>query len=107
MNNTRRSGTATLQTDRRVRGVRDLRDLGARGLYAVAEWITHCLVVAAILVGIRLLHGLLKLLWGEEELVFFGVIQAHELMLAADFFVLIGILTLGVACVIRAYRGEQ
>ena len=75
-----------------------------RAFYAILDWLAHCLVVATILIGMRCLRYLFEFLWHGEEVKFFGYISVDELFLAADFFLLAGILIVGIFCVINAYR---
>lgn len=74
---------------------------------AVIEWLSHCLIVAAILAGMRGLQVLVHWLWGDEELMFLGLVPLEHLFHTADFLLLAAVLTLGIACVVRAYRGRK
>lgn len=82
-----------------------LRKSGKRSLVAIGEWISHCIVVAAILVGMWLLHGLSNLLWRGQAISFLGLFSLDELFATADFILLCLILLLGIGCVSKAYRG--
>lgn len=77
-----------------------------KSTYAIIEWFAHCLVVGSILVGMRLLHWLMEYLWQGKTLLFFDSITPDQVFQTADFCLLVGILTLGVACVVNAYRGK-
>lgn len=81
-----------------------IRGIFSRSSVAIVEWCAHCVIVGAILLGIRLLHILIDFLWDGEEVTFFQVISLDELVFAFDFFLLVGILLLGVGAVIKAYR---
>ncbi|MBE0557059.1 MAG: hypothetical protein IH628_07480, partial [Proteobacteria bacterium] len=52
------------------------KDIFYRALKAIIVWTAHCLVVAVILIGIRLLNIFIEFLWGEKRLKFFGFINA-------------------------------
>jgi hypothetical protein len=76
-----------------------------RAILAAIEWISHCAVVVVILLGIRGLEELVHWLWPGKEMSFLGLMTLADLFSAADFILLCSILMLGIACVIRAYRG--
>ena len=83
---------------------RFLRQTLLRTLRAVTEWICHCFLICVVLLGIRGCYFVLEGLWAPEPLIFFGKLPATQLLAAADFFALLGLLVLGVGCVVRAYR---
>jgi hypothetical protein len=77
-----------------------------RAVWAIIEWLSHCSVVIVILLGMRGIEALVHWLWPAEALSFLGLITLGELFSTADFILLCSILVLGIACVVRAYRGE-
>jgi hypothetical protein len=76
-----------------------------RAAWAAIEWISHCSVVVVILLGMRGIEALVHWLWPGGVLSFLGLMTLDELFSTADFILLCGILVLGIACVVRAYRG--
>ena len=77
-----------------------------RAAWAAIEWLSHCFVVVVILLGMRGIETLVHWLWPGEALTFLGLITLHELFSTADFILLCSILVFGIACVVRAYRGD-
>src|SRR3954462_844125 len=75
--------------------------------WAAIEWISHCSVVVIILLGMRGVEALSHWLWPDKTLSFLGLITLDELFSTADFTLLSLILGLGIACVVKAYRGVQ
>jgi hypothetical protein len=83
------------------------RQTGGRAARAILEWLLHCLIVSALLGGMRSLQLWTKFLWQGEEVSFIGLISLDELFHTADFILLAAVLLLGIGCVVRAYRGES
>ena len=84
-----------------------MRRVFLRATFAAIEWLSHCVVIAVILCGMRGLELLTHLLWGRQKVTFLGFVSIHELFSTADFLLLVFILFLGIACVIKAYRGVR
>lgn len=82
------------------------RHTGNKTVRAIIEWLAHCLVVAALLGGMRVLQLWTGLLWEGQEILFMQLIPLDELFKTADFILLSAVLLLGIGCVVRAYRGE-
>jgi len=74
-----------------------------RARRALVEWGAHLLVVAGLLIGFRLVELLIARLWPDADRRLFGVLPLKYIFDAADLAVLIGLLTYGIWCVIKAY----
>lgn len=74
---------------------------------AVIELFAHLLVVASLLCAIRLLEGLVRWLWGGNEVLFFERIPLRYVFDGADLALLTGFLLYGVWSVIRAYMKKK
>jgi hypothetical protein len=82
------------------------RQTWGRAARAILEWIAHCLIVSALLGGMRSVQLWTKFLWQGEEVSFMGLVSLDELFHTADFILLAAVLLLGIGCVVRAYKGE-
>lgn len=70
---------------------------------AIVELIAHLLVVAALLVGFRVIELLLDFLWETHDKVLFGIIPVAYIFEAADFAILCAFLVNGIYRIIIAY----
>jgi hypothetical protein len=73
-----------------------------RVVNALVELIAHLAVLAALLVGIRLLEDLIHKLWGTDYL-FFGKLKLRYIFDGADLAILVGFIAWGVYSVVAAY----
>lgn len=70
---------------------------------AILEWISHLIVVLALLGGFRFVEWVAEQLWGHHSRVFFDFIPVSYLFDGADMAVLGGLLLYGSYCVLKAY----
>jgi hypothetical protein len=78
---------------------------GTKTARAIVEWLSHCIVVAALLAGMKGLEMLITSLWGGEDIRPLGLMSLHNLVKLADVFLLAAVLILGGWCVVKAYKG--
>ena len=77
-----------------------------RALEAGKEFFAHGLLVAFVLVVIHLLEWLTHKL-SETDPLLFGCTRLSDVFQAADTFVLVGIVLMGVYKVLRTYAGKE
>jgi hypothetical protein len=66
------------------------------------EWVGHVALLAVLLLGIWAIEMLTKRLWPEDT-VLFRCVRLSDVFTAADSFVLIGVLYLGIYKTLKAY----
>lgn len=72
----------------------------------MAEWIVHCVICAAFLVGFWCIEALKKWLWGAEEKLLWGVLPLQHVFDTADFAIIGFFLLFGSFQTIRTYLGK-
>ena len=82
------------------------KEAGLRVLNALIELIAHLAVLAALLIGIKLLEELVHWLWGNQDFLFFSRLKLRYIFDGADLTILVGFLAWGVYSVISAYVSE-
>ena len=80
------------------------RGAGTKTAIALIEWLSHLVVVAALLAGMKALQVFSRWLWEGKD-VHLGLLTIDELLKTADFILVGAVLILGIGCVVRAYRG--
>jgi hypothetical protein len=79
------------------------REPFARARYALIEWLSHLLIVAALLIGIHLIELLSNFL-GEDRRLVLGRVPLTYLFDAGDAALIVTFLTYGTYSVFAAYR---
>ena len=100
-------------TDKAPKRTKSLKSTSARAKEAalrvsnaVIELVAHLVVLAALLIGIKLLEELAHKLWKDQDFLFFNRLKLRYIFDGADLAILVGFLAWGVYSVISAYVSE-
>lgn len=74
---------------------------------ALLEWGCHTLIVISLLAGIRLVEAAVHRFWPPNGRLLFDRLPLSYVFDGADLAVLVGFLTYGVYCTVRAYMKRQ